>query len=96
MEIINHRSIFEKIVKMIILQQIKLKIKKIKKRLYKQKNKWYDIYHWSKKSFDVVSLKKIKNCKHFNIQCIIYYVLKKCLNCFFILLNLLLEKIKKK
>ena len=31
MEIINHRSIFEKIVKMIILQQIKLKIKKIKK-----------------------------------------------------------------
>lgn len=35
MEIINHRSIFEKIVKMIVLQQIKLKIKKNEKKLKK-------------------------------------------------------------
>ena len=96
------RSIFEKF-KMTIFYfkktKSKKKKKKIKKRLYKLKIKWYDIYHWSKKAFRMCLWKKLKKWKHFNIQCIIYYVFGNWLNCFFILqktnLKLILKKLKK-
>ena len=96
------RSIFEKF-KMTIFTLKKTKSKKNKKNQKKDFTNWKlsgMIYITeAKKAFRMCLWKKLKKWKHFNIQCIIYYLFGNWLNCFFILqktnLKLILKKLKK-